>query len=145
MKRKMTIFAVLLTSSIGLAKLWASSEKDLIENRVWIDKIPSEARDLVHGRVFFEEPGFYYEIEQSAFRNYVDLCSYKPHHGHFDVECQHLEDMKLTLEAYECDDAPEPFEYCLEVTEGDGRTKTFYSMEGMEIDSIEESASLFSL
>lgn len=134
---KMAVYATLLTLGLSASYMLQSSaqDEDLLENRIWIDRIPDSPQVLVNGRVFLEGE-YYYQIQQSGFRNYTDLCIYEDQrgdHGRLDVQCLHLEDMHMFTKTSECDDAPDPFEYCLEMTVND-KTKRYYSMPGLEVE-----------
>ena len=104
----------------------------LLEGRLWVDRMPSSTRDMVrkfavvrsvdHGPFGVAERGSVWRHRTEVFqwsRSGSTLRLFLP---------QDRRRVSYEVKAWRCDDAPAPFELCLELR-GDGNTRRMYSRD----------------
>jgi len=132
----------------GLGLLWTGGQWLLagppsVENQLWVERLPRSDRDEVASLLFLAPEDSNQRLgafaRSSTWKRRVDLFRYGlvgqrarlvfPQDGHSVV---------VDLKTYACEGrAPAPFTLCLDVTAGDGRTATLYSLDDWEVTSPE--------
>ncbi len=139
MKKVATILAAcaILSAPVMLADS-ESESTDIALNRQWIDHIPDGPDDLMEVLIFVDQG---YKIgltaDISEYRQHVDLVEWRLD-SKDRLSFENMQDRashKMTFKAYEC--SQHGFDYCMDV-KLDGKTKTFYSLDGWEVGSAEE-------
>ncbi len=126
----LALLTTALVSTLGDDTAEATAAPHLVD-RLWIDHMPDGDRDLVgklavvrsleHGRFGVLEHG-------SVWRQRTEIFQWTLRDSRLDTRWpQDREHLSFTVHTRECEDeAPEPFELCLDLTE-DGDTVTLYS------------------
>lgn len=140
----MTNQSKLIVALCGLGLLTAPfmmgsspSSEEIFVNRQWISHIPQEDTDLVDVLLFAEFDqgnGMGLTAKVSQWRHHQDLFWWEAQNGRVKSTFpQHGIEERFSFKAYECDDAPPPFELCLEVNE-----EMYYSRWEWTIDAANE-------
>ena len=113
-------------------------------NQIWIERIPSDQRDMIGHLVFVRDHGRIGAVGRSSrWRHFVELF-------HWGLEGSRLklyfpqEEVRgeVKVKTWKCQgEAPDPFELCLKITQGK-RSVTYYSMEDWVIDGADPEQSL---
>jgi hypothetical protein len=147
---KLIAFALVGACTFGVWKLGdallgeAQGTKHAV-NRIWIDHMPRDDRDMITHFVLLDHPqGKFGAIGRSSqWRHMVDVFRWKLDGGKLDLFFpQDRVRGEIEIETWECaGEAPAPFELCMKMTNKQGRSWTFYSREDWEIKprSIAES------
>ncbi|MDP2343113.1 MAG: hypothetical protein Q8O67_19305 [Deltaproteobacteria bacterium] len=114
----------------------------IVENRVWIERMPKNERDMIRQLVLLNEedgkkPGAV--MRCSKFRWLVDAVkwSHKGSRLHLNF-LQVREEREATVRSWSCKgDAPKPFELCLELSDGD-KKRRYYSMKEWVVDDVDD-------
>ncbi len=98
-------------------------------NQVWIERVPADQRDMINHFVLVKHPqgkigGF---GKSSQWRHFVELFQWGLEGERLSVFLpQERQKAQLRVKTWECDgEAPEPFELCLELSNGKRSIKMF--------------------
>lgn len=149
-RNKLIAFALVGACSFGAWKLGSAllfedqGTKHAV-NRIWIDHMPRDDRDMITHFVLLDHPqGKFGAIGRSSqWRHMVDVFRWKLDGDKLGLFFpQDRVRGEVEIETWECaGEAPAPFELCMKMTNKQGRSWTFYSREDWEIKprSIAES------
>ncbi|HEY8380416.1 MAG TPA: hypothetical protein VIK91_28230 [Nannocystis sp.] len=141
-RNKWVIAALVATTGIAAYELGfvgdTQGELEHLSNQVWIERLPQNDRDQIHHLVLLEQGrdrvgGF---GRSSQWRHFLEIFMW---HREGKRLTLHLpqDRIRLDLEArvWDCEDeAPAPFELCLELTGQRGHTARYYSRRDWVID-----------
>lgn len=141
---KAAVVAVAIAASgLGLYKLGSKmlsaepAKAEHLSNQVWISRLPGDSRDIIGHIVFIEHRrGKFGAVGRSSqWRHSAEIFQWNVEGEvlgmHFP---QDRVKGKAKVRTWECEgEAPEPFELCLEISNGD-RKVNFYSRKDWEID-----------
>ena len=106
-------------------------------NQVWIERIPDGPRDMIGHLVMLDIPEGRIggAGKSSQWRHFLEMFQYGLEGHRLSVYFpQDRVKAKLKVRSWRCEgEAPEPFELCLEISNG-RRSTTFYSMEEWRIE-----------
>ncbi|MFO7562072.1 MAG: hypothetical protein R6X02_05470 [Enhygromyxa sp.] len=149
-RTKLIAFALVGACSFGAWKLGsallfeAQGTKHAV-NRIWIDHMPRDDRDMITHFVLLDHPqGKFGALGRSSqWRHIVDVFRWQLDGGKLGLFFpQDRVRGEIEIETWECaGEAPAPFELCMKMTNKQGRSWTLYSREDWEIKprSIAES------
>ncbi len=117
----------------------------LAVNRVWISHLPKGETEFARSLVLIEKPEFKVgaDVEASAWRAVVDGFEWKKTVTGADARFPQFERTEhWTLRAWQCGDAPAPFDACLVVKEGE-KERSYFSADDWKLDvgAIDDRAS----
>lgn len=119
-----------------------------VVNQVWIERIPNGPRDMIGHMVLLDMPEGRVGAagKSSQWRHVVEVFQYGLEGSRLAVFFpQDRVRAKLNVRSWECaGEAPEPFELCLEISNGK-RSAMFYSLEEWHIDPDRAEESLTEL
>lgn len=125
----------------------AESAKHAV-NQVWIERLPTDQRDMVHHLVLVRHArGRIGAVGRSSqWRHFVELFQWGLEGEKLSVFLpQEQQKASLRVRTWECaDEAPEPFELCLELGSGK-RTQTLYSRKDWIIEPNDVDGSIAEL
>ena len=144
MTRIILIATIAITSLAGCfnssddAERRPDNEWKLVENHFFIERIPNNARDMIHEIAFVkpedDNPNVGVNIHGSRFRLLLDVFTWQRHGERIDVRVlQDNKERRLHFKAWKCD--VKDFEICLELREGDGMRK-YYSRHDWIIEDV---------
>lgn len=111
---------------------------ELMVNRVWIDRLPRNERDMINQLLFIQQDSdrIGAVVRASVWRRFIELNRWKPNKNGVELHFpQSDRKLKVGTRAYPCKGkAPEPFELCLDITVV-GQTRRLYSMKEWKIDA----------
>ncbi|MEM7159337.1 MAG: hypothetical protein AAF799_41245 [Myxococcota bacterium] len=113
-------------------------------NQFWIERIPGDSREMIQHLVLIDIDGDRLGAtgRSSQWRHLVELFHYGLEGNRLSLFFpQERVRGKVTVKSWECEgEAPEPFELCLEISDG-GHSLMLYSLEEWNIDpdNVEES------
>ncbi|RMG98380.1 MAG: hypothetical protein D6705_06100 [Deltaproteobacteria bacterium] len=142
MKRSHRTLGILTVAAVAAGAWWLSgqraesNEARHLVNRVWVERMPTDSRDVFGKLVVLDTPDgkfgvvgrsstWVHHYEVFLWRLAGDrLSAFFPQHGVRD---------RVRVRTWACEgEAPEPFELCLEVSNERGRGR-FYSMRAWEV------------
>lgn len=148
MKRKRwRLLALALVLLYLLFKAWCGGgeEKvalndDILVNRPWIERMPSDAKDPVHGMMFTDQE-FGVVAFASAFHWNVDVVEWKMKGDEIALHfLQEDKDATYRARLFRCEkEAPAPFELCLTL-EGEGKTYRYFSRDDWRVRQMPSDA-----
>lgn len=136
------LLLVLLAVGAFFAARWFASEDDwvLAENRVWIERMPRTPRDVTKKIVFIHDDGTRIGgfVRGSEFRMFIDTFFwFRRDDGRVRMTFPQDQTERMpAVRAWRCE-APEPFQLCLEMREGD-RREQYFSREDWVVGSVNE-------
>ena len=135
--RQAIFVAALLAGCSGDRAPVGKRDAELVTNRLWVDHIPRNDRDMA--QVFAaitEEPLGVFQAA-SQWKRQAELFRYEAHGEEFRlVFPQNGDREKVVMKASRCNEAG--MDYCLEVRGASRGVKQYYSRKGWEIDSMSE-------
>jgi hypothetical protein len=109
-----------------------------LANQVWIERLPENDRDQIHHIVLLQDGrdrfgGF---GRSSTWRHFLEVFMWQREEDRLTLHLpQERVRLDLTARVWNCEDeAPEPFELCLELKGHSGRTARYYSRYEWTID-----------
>ena len=106
----------------------------LVSNRIWIDHIPKNQRDVIQAFAMLDEEAFGVFNASSSWRGQFEAFRFEKQGDELRVVYPQTGDKeKITARARKCD--VKDFDYCLELDGGKG-AKKYYSREGWEIEGV---------
>ena len=143
-KTKAAVVAVAIAASgFGLYKLGSkmlsgdAAKAEHLSNQVWIQRLPTDSRDIIGHVVFIEHRrGKFGAVGRSSqWRHSAEIFQWNMQGDTLGMHFpQDRMKGKAKVRTWECEgEAPEPFELCLEISNGD-RKVNFYSRKDWEID-----------
>lgn len=141
---KLIVLALAGACAFGAWKLGAAlfandegqASKELV-NQVWIDRMPTDERDLITHLVVIDHPqGKFGAIgHSSTWRHMAEVFIWKLEGDKLKLHLpQDRVRVNLGVKTWRCEgDAPAPFELCLQVTNPRGGTATLYSRDDWKI------------
>ncbi len=133
---KLTL-ALVATTALGTG-LWSLSGDDaaegsaanLLPNQVWIDRVPESDRDMITHLLVLDHPrarNFGLIGHSSQWRHHLEVMRWRLDGERLGlVFPQDRRQAKLKARTWECGgEAPEPFDLCLELSNGDRKLRMF--------------------
>jgi hypothetical protein len=109
-----------------------------LANQVWIERLPENDRDQIHHLVLIQEGRDRFGAfgRSSTWRHFVEVFMWQREEDRLTLHLpQDRVRLDLTARVWNCEDeAPEPFELCLELKGHSGRTARYYSRYDWTID-----------
>lgn len=151
MKKPLLILALMGTVSYGAYRMLGSSEtkseapvaqdgEQLVLDRIWIDHIPKNDRDIVQVFVAISEEPFGVFQAASSWKGAYELFRYEAHGNELRVVYpQNNSRETVKHSAKRCSE--NQMDFCLELSGGKG-VKRYYSRKGWEIDNVSSAADL---
>lgn len=139
---KWITLAVVAAAGFGGYRLMSScgEAQDLkhLANQVWIERLPENDRDQIHHIVLIQEGRDRFGAfgRSSTWRHFVEVFMWQREEDRLTLHLpQDRVRLDLTAKVWNCEDeAPEPFELCLELKGHSGRTARYYSRYDWTID-----------
>jgi hypothetical protein len=117
-----------------------------IVNQIWLERLPRDARDMVHQLVLLDDRGRHLGAtgRSSRWRIRVDLLVWAIEGDRLRLRFpQDGDRADVKTRVWRCKgEAPEPFELCLELADDRGRKMTFYSRDAWRVRPRESLAAL---
>ena len=138
---KLLAVAGVAVLAFGGWRLWTHEraqvdDTSLIADRLWIDHIPKNERDIVNVFVVLSDDELGIFQASSAWKIDVELFKHEGRGGDFRfVFPQTGTKEKVRAKARECHQGG--MDYCLEITGSDHGVKRYYSNEGWEVGSLD--------
>lgn len=145
--KKLVILAVISTTAVvGWRALRSGDDAaphggDLVLDRIWIDHIPRNDRDLVSAFAAITEDPFGIFQTSSAWKGQHEMFRYEAHEGELRIIYPQSRDReRVRASATECSERD--FDYCLELKGSSRGVKRYYSREdwvisrGLSADEI---------
>lgn len=140
---KWAALALVATVGAGVYQLGPCSETSedlkLLANQVWLERLPTDDRDQIHHVVFIDNRRDRFGAfgRSSTWRHAIEVFRW---HREAERLTLHLPQDRLRLDlsvrVWDCEDeAPEPFELCLELKTGKGQSGHYYSRRDWKIDA----------
>lgn len=122
---------------VGGWRYWRHADAgDLVANRVWIDHLPRNDRDVVQVVVLVSDQAMGLFGATSQWKQSTELFRYEQNGSEVRVHYpQTGEHEKLQARATRCKEGG--MDYCLEVKGASRGVKRYYSQEGWEIDGLD--------
>jgi hypothetical protein len=133
--KKLLVLAVVSTVAFAGYRLrGSSSEKGLVQDRVWIDHIPRGERDTINVFLLLtEEPVGVFQ-QTSMWKGNFEAFRYEANGGEVRILYPQSGDReKVTVRATRCNEGQ--MDYCLDVEGASRGVKRYYSRKGWEIES----------
>ena len=112
-----------------------------LANQVWIERLPRDDRDMIHHLVLIEDGGdrFGGFGKSSQWRHFVELFRWaREEHRLTILLPQERRRLDLEVKVWNCEDeAPAPFQLCLELTTSKNQVMRYYSRHDWSIDSTD--------
>lgn len=126
------------TYKLGSALLCDAAASARLHNQVWIERLPTDERDMIHHLVLVEDGGDRVGAfgKSSTWRHFIEIFLWKSHGQSvtFDLP-QDRRRLELGWKAWDCEgQAPRGFQLCLELTNKRGKAVTYYSRHDWRID-----------
>jgi hypothetical protein len=141
--RKIVALAVLGAGLFGTYKLGAALFGEEISsvrlaNQVWIERLPTDDRDMIHHLVLVEDGSDRFGAfgKSSTWRHFVEVFMWKASGQTLALELpQDRKRVELGFKVWDCEgEAPRGFQLCLELSNKRGKTATYYSRHDWRID-----------
>ncbi|WAS96324.1 hypothetical protein [Nannocystis punicea] len=115
----------------GLFDCGSTSEVKHLANQVWIERLPQNDRDQIHHLVLLEQGRDRFGAfgKSSQWRHFLEIFAWHREQNRLTLHLPQ-DRVRVNLEArvWECEDeAPAPFELCLELKGERGHTSRYYS------------------
>jgi len=134
--KKLTLIVVLVGLAVVAARALRSDAPDekLVFDRIWLDHLPANDRDMVHVFAVLRDDGFGVFQSTSRWKGEHELFQNEPRGGKLVVFYpQSRQREEITYRAGACDGGE--FEYCLELKGASRGVKKYVSKKGWEIGS----------
>jgi len=132
MRKTLLLVAVGTLAVVGLARRAAPSK--LMENRLWIDRLPAGPRDTVQLFVALGDEATGIFDASSAWRGSYELFHYELQGDQLRIVYPQTGEAETArTKAARCD-APPPMELCLEIDGASHGVKRYYSRDDWSID-----------
>jgi hypothetical protein len=138
--KKVGLLAGVLALGFGAYKWHARPAADaqdssqLVENRIWIDHLPRNERDMINVFAAIKDAQIGVFQATSAWKGSFEAFQYHASGGKLEVTYPQSGDKEtVRAKARRCDEGG--MDYCLELTGGKG-VKRYYSQEGWEIGNL---------
>ena len=122
---------------------------DNLANQVWIDHLPEDSRDMVSHLVLISDDGVEVGATgmSSQWRHWLEIFFWRLEGDRLTVFFPQEQGYgEVDVETWHCEgEAPEPFELCLRLSNDQGDSIMFYSLEDWTIDGASPGASLDAL
>lgn len=129
------------TYQLGAALFGEEVAQVRLQNQVWIERIPTDDRDMIHHLVLIEDGGDRFGAfgKSSTWRHFVEVFLWKTHGDTLSLELpQDRKRIDLTYKVSDCEGkAPRGFQLCLELGNKRGKTFTYYSRHDWRIDAAD--------
>jgi hypothetical protein len=139
-KKKLLVLALISTAAYGAWNLRsdhkapeAASEAGLVLDRIWIDHMPRNDKDMFHAFVAITEQPFGVFQETSQWKGNFELFNYEANGDELRIVYPQNNDRdKVKASATRCTE--KGMDFCLELKGNTRGVKRYYSMKGWEID-----------
>ncbi len=147
--RKFVALAVIGAGLFGTYKLGAAVFGEEVAqvrlaNQVWIERLPADDRDMIHHLVLVEDGSDRFGAfgKSSTWRHFVEVFVWKASGQTLALDLpQDRKRVDLGYKVWECEGkAPRGFQLCLELTNKNGRSATYYSRHDWRIDGTSPEA-----
>lgn len=113
-----------------------TASADHFENRPWLERVPEHQRDMIGHMIFLNTRDGRYGAfgRSSTWRHFIEVFLWNREEGR--VRFLLPQDRKrgrINARTWECDEAPEPFDLCLELSDG-RHSVIYYSHSDWEVD-----------
>ena len=123
---------------LGEAVFGEAAGAPRLHNQVWIERLPTDDRDMIHHLVMIDEDGERFGAfgKSSQWRHFVELFRWAREDNRLTLLLpQERKRLDLGVKVWECaGEAPAPFQLCLELT-NKKKTMRYYSRHDWSIDS----------
>lgn len=120
-----------------------SVEAKRLANQVWIERLPTDDRDMIHHLVMVEDGGDRFGAfgKSSQWRHFVELFRWAREENRLTILLpQERKRLDLTVKVWNCEgEAPAPFQLCLELS-NNRKTSKYYSRHDWSIDAADPDA-----
>jgi hypothetical protein len=150
--RKIFALATLGALTLGSYKLGTtvldmfaddSIEAKRLANQVWIERLPTDDRDMIHHLVMIEDGGDRFGAfgKSSQWRHFVELFRWAREENRLTILLpQERKRLDLGVKVWNCEgEAPAPFQLCLELS-NKRKTMKYYSRHDWSIDAANPDA-----
>jgi len=138
-KKKLLVLALISTTVYGAWHLRSdssppqASQASLVLDRIWIDHMPRNDKDMFHAFVAITEQPFGVFQETSQWKGNFELFNYEANGDELRIVYPQSGDRdKVTATANPCSE--KGMDFCLELKGARRGVKRYYSMKGWEID-----------
>jgi hypothetical protein len=147
--RKFVALAVIGAGLFGTYKLGAAVFGEEVAqvrlaNQVWIERLPADDRDMIHHLVLVEDGSDRFGAfgKSSTWRHLIEVFVWKSSGQTLALDLpQDRKRVELGFKVSECEGkAPRGFQLCLELTNKNGRSATYYSRHDWRIDGTSPEA-----
>lgn len=149
LSRKIVALAVIGAGIVGTYELGAAltggdaADARRFANQVWIERLPKDDRDMIHHLVAIEDGNDRFGAfgKSSQWRHLVDIFLWAREDNRVSIVLpQERRRIDLGVRVWDCaDEAPSPFQLCLELTNKAGKSASYYSRYDWRIDATPES------
>jgi hypothetical protein len=144
-RRRWKMLALVAVVLYLVLKAWcgesaSSFDADLLINRPWIDRMPSDEKDAVNAMALSDQD--YGAVAfASAFHWNVDIVRWNAKRDTLSLHyLQSEKKVSYQMRVWKCGkDAPQPFELCLSL-EGDGKKLRYFSREDWRVRDLPKDA-----
>ncbi|MBA3549629.1 MAG: hypothetical protein H0T76_24390 [Nannocystis sp.] len=150
MTRKIASLAAVAALAVGSYKLGAAvfgeaASAPRLHNQVWIERLPTDDRDMIHHLVLIDDEGERFGAfgKSSQWRHFIELFRWAREDARLTMLLpQERKRLDLGVKVWECaGEAPAPFQLCLELS-NKRQTMKYYSRHDWSLDSAESVAAL---
>lgn len=113
-----------------------------LANQVWIERLPRDDRDMINHMVLVEDGRERFGAfgKSSQWRHFVEIFRWSREDNRLTLLLpQDRKRLDLGVKVWDCEDeAPAPFQLCLELSNANNRKVRYYSRHDWTIDSLGE-------
>jgi hypothetical protein len=130
---------------LGEAVFGEAASAPRLHNQVWIERLPTDDRDMIHHLVMIDEDGERFGAfgKSSQWRHFVELFRWAREDNRLTLLLpQERKRLDLGVKVWECaGEAPAPFQLCLELS-NKRQTMRYYSRHDWSLDGADSLAAL---
>jgi hypothetical protein len=150
MTRNLAALAAIGALAVGSYKLATAvfgeaASAPRLHNQVWIERLPTDDRDMIHHLVMIDEDGERFGAfgKSSQWRHFVELFRWAREENRLTLLLpQDRKRLELGVKVWECaGEAPAPFQLCLELS-NKRKTMRYYSRHDWSLDGADSIAAL---
>ncbi len=130
---------------LGTAVFGEAASAPRLHNQVWIERLPTDDRDMIHHLVLVDDEGERFGAfgKSSQWRHFVELFRWAREDARLTLLLpQERKRLDLGVKVWECaGEAPAPFQLCLELS-NKRQTMRYYSRHDWSLDGADSLAAL---
>ena len=130
---------------LGTAVFGEAASAPRLHNQVWIERLPTDDRDMIHHLVLIDDEGERFGAfgKSSQWRHFIELFRWAREDARLTLLLpQERKRLDLGVKVWECaGEAPAPFELCLELS-NKRKAMRYYSRRDWSLDGADSVAAL---